>query len=70
MDPDKLSEVSCLMLSDTRLFLNFDPSWSTIGIERQGRLLDEWEKLFEVCLKHFQKNELQCYSKFEFFNLA
>lgn len=69
MDPDKLGEVSCLMLSDTRLFLNFDPSWSTIGIEERGRLLHVWERLFEDRLKSFQKNELLCYSEFDLFIL-
>jgi len=64
MDPERLDGVSCLMMSDTGLFLNFDSSWTTFGIERRGRLLHEWEQIFEKTLRDFQKNELECYGEF------
>jgi len=64
MDPERLNGVSCLMMSDTGLFLNFDPFWTSFGVERRERLLHEWEQNFEEALRDFQKNELGCYGKF------
>jgi hypothetical protein len=66
MDPDKLMGVSCLMMSDTRLFLNFAPSWAATTIETQESLLREWEQNFEETLRLFQMNELSCYGEFGF----
>lgn len=63
MDPNKLSGVSCLMMSDSRMFLNYDPSWATIDIETRTKLLQEWEQKFEETLAYFQENELECYGE-------
>lgn len=63
MDPDKLGGVSCLMMSDTGMFLNFDPAWATISTERRARLLHEWEQKFEESLRDIERNELECYSE-------